>query len=82
MPIEIDEVIFIENLKYPLNYVVKSIMKMFSLETWLPDAINRACRERDTSKIETLGPFACILSHSLLLAAKNRNEYQKSFPGA
>ena len=81
LPFEIEEVLFIENLKYPLNYVVKSIMKIFSLETWLYSAVNKASRERDRSKIETLGPVACILSHALLLAAKSRNEYPKTFPG-
>ena len=40
LPFEAEEVIFIENLKYPLNYVVKAIMKIFSLETWLYEAVN------------------------------------------
>ena len=75
LPLDVEEVIFIENLKYPLNYVVKSIMKIFSLETWLYGAVNTASRERDKSKIETLGPVACVLSHALLLASKNRTEY-------
>ena len=45
LPIESEEVIYIENLKFPLNYVVKAIMKIFSLETWLYEAVNRASRE-------------------------------------
>lgn len=82
LPIDTDEVVFIENLKYPLNYVVKSIMKMFSLETWLYAAVNKATRQRDHSKVDTLGPAACLLSHALLLAAKSRQEYEKAVAGA
>lgn len=42
LPIETDEVVFIENIKYPLNYVVKSTMTIWSLETWLYEAVNKA----------------------------------------
>jgi len=35
---------------------------MYSLETWLPDALNKASRKKDKSKISTLGPFALMLS--------------------
>ena len=35
---------------------------MFSLETFLYSAINKASREKDISKLENLGPYAFVLS--------------------
>ena len=37
-------------------------MFIYSLETHIPYTLNKASRERDLSKIQTLGPFANALS--------------------
>jgi len=34
---------------------------MYSMETFLPYTLNKAERERDSSKINSLGPFASVL---------------------
>jgi len=38
------------------------ILYIWSLETSLPIVINKAIREKDLSKIDTLGPFTTCLS--------------------
>ncbi len=34
---------------------------MYSMETFLPYALNKAERDQDASKIESLGPFGMVL---------------------
>jgi len=70
LPLDHLEPIFIENLKNPNNYVVRAILRIYSLETWLPNEINKATRHKDKSKIDTLGPFACVLSYILQLQGR------------
>ena len=42
--------------------VTKAVMYLYSMETFIYTAINRASREQDKSKIETLGPYAVLLT--------------------
>ena len=42
----------------PNSILTKSILFMYSMETFLPYTLNKAEREMDESKIESLGPFA------------------------
>ena len=46
----------------PNSEVVASIMFMYSMETFLPYTLNSASRDKDMSKVPTLGPFAWALS--------------------
>ena len=41
--------------------ITKSILFMYSLETFLPYNLNKAERDRDPKKIMSLGPFAAAL---------------------
>jgi hypothetical protein len=41
--------------------LVSFLLLVYSFETFIPYEINRASREKDKSKILTLGPFACAL---------------------
>jgi hypothetical protein len=42
------------------------------METFIPYELNRASRDKDQSKIQTLGPFACILKYIIESANANR----------
>ena len=53
----------------------KFIMRLYSMETFLFRILNRACREKDTSRIKTLGPFAVALSR--IIDSKKRNQTDK-----
>ena len=44
---------------------IQVIMKMYSLESFLYREVNRACREKDKSKIQTLGPFSFLVTKIL-----------------
>ena len=44
---------------------VRMILTMYSLECFLYRSLNKACREKDTSVIKTLGPFAHALTSIL-----------------
>ena len=48
---------------------VQTILKLYSLQSFLFKTLNRACREKDTSVIDTLGPFA----HSLMTIIDEAN---------
>lgn len=45
----------------PESSITKSILFMYSMETFLPYNLNLAEREKDSSKILTFGPFAYAL---------------------
>ena len=51
--------------------MVKSILYIHSLETFIYSKIIEAHRNHDQTKIETLGPFAFILSEILMWAENN-----------
>jgi hypothetical protein len=44
------------------NDITKAIMYLYSMETFIYTAINRATREQDESKVRTLGPYAVLLA--------------------
>ena len=48
-------------LEDPSYESVTQILYIYSLETFLPEALNKATIEKDASKIATLGPFAKVL---------------------
>ena len=45
--------------------VVSLIMKMYSFECFLYRAVNKASRDKDASKIKTLGAFALLLAKTI-----------------
>jgi len=46
------------DLSNPSSRITKSILFMYSMETFLPYSLNKAEREMDSSKVQSLGPFA------------------------
>ena len=62
----------LENLKHPIT---KFILYLHTLETFLYKDLKLASREKDESKIMTLGPYALVLSYILSSADyKNKTE--------
>lgn len=56
--IEIDEYM----LSDANHDVTKAIMYLYSMETFIYTAVNRASRTQDETKIRTLGPYAVLLA--------------------
>ena len=71
----IDEDIQLEDLHDPQNPTTKAILFIYSLDTFLPGAISKAQREKDETKIETLGPFSIALRSITLGAESNKPNY-------
>lgn len=55
-----------KELLYKNNKHHQTIMMIYSLETFLYRDLNRASRNRDQSKVRTLGPYACALQCILI----------------
>jgi hypothetical protein len=45
------------------------------METFLPYKLNRADRDRDASKVLTLGPFSWVLKYIFLEASSYRKDF-------
>lgn len=61
MDIQSDQKINIEYVNNYENKFAKSIIFLYSLETFLYKTLNKATRDYDESKVGTLGPFAYAL---------------------
>ena len=64
----------------------KLIMNMYSMESFLYKELNRASRDKDQSKVATLGPYAYVLAKILqrMNPAINKGEdfvFDKRAPG-
>ena len=51
-----------DGLRNPDSQILKGLMIIYSMETFLPFALNIAERSKDESKIISLGPFAKALN--------------------
>ena len=74
--------IFEKDLRNSTSPIHNAMVFLYSMETFLPYALNKACREKDESKIETLGPFAVALSYILRFSQAERrigNELRGKF---
>ena len=60
----------LENLQHPIT---KFILYLHTLETFLYKDLKTASREKDESKIMTLGPYALVLSY-ILSSANYKNK--------
>lgn len=56
----------------PEHPVVQTILYIYSMETVLPESIDRASRIKDESTLPTLGPFVLALVHILSGANRDR----------
>ena len=69
-----DEVIKLEDLKNPKSNIVKMIIYLYSMETFIYYGINEASVNKDKTKKLTLGPFACVLREIVSWAEDKRNK--------
>ena len=52
--------------------ITKHILYLYSMESFIYPELNRASRDKDTSKIKYYGAFAASLSYIIYSANKNR----------
>ena len=64
-------------LSDPDNQITMNILYIYSMESFICKMINDATRNQDETKIQTLGPFAAVLTQILSLAYANTEEAQK-----
>jgi hypothetical protein len=57
-----DEPVKMKAASDPESGLTKLILYLYSMQTFLYSEINRASRDKDKSKIKTLGPFSFVLS--------------------
>jgi hypothetical protein len=71
-PLNFDDIILPDN---PVNQL---ILYIYTLETFLFGELNNASRNADETKIDTLGPYARILSQILLNSSSKRTDLDLS----
>ena len=57
-----DQPIKMKDASDPDSELTKLMLILYSMETFLFAEINRASRDKDKSKISTLGPYSFVLS--------------------
>ena len=70
-----DETIKIKDIRNPDSEIVKAILYIYSKETFLPYILNKASREKDQSKVKTIGPYAYVLNEILTASQKYRKDH-------
>ena len=58
----------------PFNHLVNLILYVYTMDTFLPAMVNNASRNKDESKVITLGPIAFILQQILYFAPSKRTD--------
>jgi hypothetical protein len=59
--------------------LIAGIVKLYSMESFLVYEVNKASRDKDTSKIATLGPFAWALGR-VVFKAQGRRPVEDKIP--
>lgn len=67
-------------LQNPSHKFVKTLLYIYSMESFVFSVINKASRNKDVDKIESFGPFASALSYIIysgnIKNAKLSNEFR------
>ena len=58
---DVDQCLRHQDLNDPQHHVTQAILFIYSLETFIPNAISQANMEKDDSKVDSLGPIALAL---------------------
>ena len=66
-------------LSNPNNSIVKTLIYIYSMESFIYKEMNRACRLKDTSKIKFYGAYASALSFIIHCGNKSNKELGKVF---
>ena len=61
-----------EILSNPNHRITRHILYIYSMESFIYADMNKACRDKDKSKIKFYGAFAAALSYIIYNANKNR----------
>ena len=61
-------------LKDPTNKIVKHLMYIYSMESFVYEELNKVCRFKDKTKIKFYGAYAAALSFIIYFANSNRLE--------
>ena len=69
---ELDKPLTTKILSDPEHKVVKHILYIYSMESFIYEDLNRVCREKDKTKIKFYGAFAAALSFIIYSANQNR----------
>lgn len=64
-------------LANPKHHITKHLLYIYSMQTYVYENLNRACREKDTNQIQFFGPYAAALSYIIYGANKNSVEKLK-----
>lgn len=75
---DIDKPLTPSILSDPAHPVTTYILYLYSMETFIYSELNRACREKDASKIKYYGAFAAALSYIIHFANSNRSKQKLS----
>ena len=63
-------------LRDPNHTVVKHLIYIYSMESFIYRDLNRVCREKDKSMIKFYGAYAAALSFIINIANSNRTNYK------
>ena len=63
-------------LSKPTHPVTIYILYLYSMESFIYSELNKACREKDTSKIKYYGAYAAALSYIIYFANSNRKNHK------
>ena len=69
---DLDAPLTAEILSNPLHNITKHILYLYSMESFIYGELNRACRDKDKSKIKYYGAYAAALSFIIYSANHNR----------
>ena len=68
-----------KSLSNPKNKFVKTMIYIYSMESFLFSEMNRATRNKDLSKIKFYGPFASALSFIIHVGNKSNSDLSTHF---
>lgn len=68
-----------EILSNPNNQIVKTLVYIYSMESFVFSAMNKASRQKDISKIELYGPLASVLGFIIYCGNKKQTSFEDKF---
>ena len=66
----LDKEIQWEEVEDPMSKIRQAILFIYQMDTFIPYAIDKAIREKDESKLNTLGPFSFLLRRIVFMEQK------------
>ena len=70
----LDEPLTVKILSDPNHAITQRILYIYSMECFIYEDMNKACRDQDKSKIKFYGAFAAALSYIIYSANKHRTD--------